>query len=207
LTTILLPEAEEIQLALEAGPEAIRDAAAVYVFGMNGYRQVRSGSNGFTCLVNRDGNQNGDNDLKPTCWDPEGTQTIVPVMLRVGQLIAQSASAAAIKQDIDSGFASGKFIAPRKAGIAYMLRGDNIYDPQSKRITQVAFPPHYMVYAPGVTRADIASSAPTVPGLYAMPAVYSGYSGAPHTTYIIIQAASAFAAPPTSGQTTVQHQH
>src|SRR5215475_13009758 len=86
--TILLPQEEEIQLALEAAPEHLRAEATVYVFGMNGYRKVRTGTNGFTCLVNRDGNQRGDDDLKPTCWDPEGSRTIIPVMLRVGELLA-----------------------------------------------------------------------------------------------------------------------
>jgi hypothetical protein len=85
--TILLPEAEEIQLALEAAPEHLRAAATVYVFGEEGYRKVRSGTNGFTCLVNRDGNQSGDNDLKPTCLDAEGSRNILPVMLRVCELI------------------------------------------------------------------------------------------------------------------------
>ena len=54
-TTIQLPQDEEIQLALEAGPEHLRADATVYLFGKDGYRKTRSGPNGFTCLVNRDG--------------------------------------------------------------------------------------------------------------------------------------------------------
>jgi hypothetical protein len=38
LATILLPQDQEIQLALEAGPEHLRAAATVYVFGKDGYR-------------------------------------------------------------------------------------------------------------------------------------------------------------------------
>jgi len=70
-TLIFLPQQQEIELALSAGPEHLRADATVYVFGKKGYEKVRSGKNGFTCMVNRDGNQSGDNDLKPTCWDPE----------------------------------------------------------------------------------------------------------------------------------------
>jgi hypothetical protein len=83
----------------KATPTHLRAAATVYVFGNDGYRKVRNGSNGFTCLVNRDGNQKGDNDLKPTCWDAEGSRTILPVMLRVGELIGRSASAEEIQRD------------------------------------------------------------------------------------------------------------
>jgi hypothetical protein len=189
LKTILLPENEEIRLALEAGPEHLRADATVYVFGKEGYRKVRSGTNGFTCLVNRDGNQAGDNDLKPTCWDAEGSRTIVPVMLRVGELLAQSASADEIKRDIDGGFTSGKFASPRKSGIAYMLRAEILFDPVTKQITKTTFLPHYMIYAPGLSNADIGMPAPSRDGPLALPSVYTGYSGGIRTAYIIVVAA------------------
>jgi hypothetical protein len=189
LATILLPQDQEIQMALEAGPEHIRDAATVYVFGKDGYRKIRSGTNGFTCLVNRDGNQEGDNDLKPTCWDAEGGRTIVPVMLRVGELISRSASADEIQRDIDSGFASGKFSSPQKAGIAYMLAGDIQVDPQTRRVTgKLLAPPHYMIYAPGVTNADIGMDTKPANSKFVLPKVTTGYSGGQRTAYIIVYA-------------------
>src|SRR5947207_10449610 len=107
--TILLPADQEIRIALEAGPEHLHAGASVYVFGNNGYRLARQGTNGFTCLVNRDGDQNGDSVVHPTCWDAEGSRTILPVVLRVGELMAQGASADDIRRDVDAGFASGKF--------------------------------------------------------------------------------------------------
>jgi hypothetical protein len=189
LATILLPENQEIQLALEAGPEHVREAATVYVFGKDGYRKVRNGTNGFTCMVNRDGNQKGDNDLKPTCWDAEGSRTIVPIMLRVGELIARSASAGEIEREIEAGFAAGKFSSPQKTGIAYMLAGDIQFDPQTQRITNVLFPPHYMIYSPGITNADIGMDTRPTASKFALPRVTTGYSGAQRTAYIVILAA------------------
>jgi len=186
---ILLPQDQEIRLALEAGPEHLRADATVYVFGKNGYSKIRSGTNGFTCLVNRDGNQHGDNDLKPTCWDAEGTRTIVPVMLRVGELLARFASAEEIQRDIEAGFASGKFASPHKAGIAYMLRGDLRFDPATRLIAKTLFPPHFMIYAPGVSNADIGAPEHSTASPFALPAVYTGYSGGTHTGYIIVLAA------------------
>lgn len=188
LATILLPEENEIELALAAAPEHLRANATVYVFGTNGYRKVRSGTNGFTCLVNRDGNQSGDHDLKPTCWDAEGSRTIVPVMLRVGDLLATHASADAIRRDIEAGFTAGHFTSPQRTGVAYMLRGDVQFDPATGAIGKILFPPHYMIYAPGVTNADIGTAGGTSHSTHARPFVYDGYSGGSRTAYIIVPA-------------------
>jgi len=187
-TLIFLPPAEEIELALSSGPEHLRADATVYVFGKKGYERVRIGKNGITCMVNRDGNQAGDNDLKPTCWDAEGSATIVPVMLRVGELLAQNKTADEIKHDIDAGFSQGRFSSPRKTGIAYMLRGDVQYDRQTRTIARTLFPPHYMIYAPGVTNSDIGMNMEAYRKQPGLPLVYSGYSGGARTAYIIVMA-------------------
>jgi len=187
-TLIFLPQEQEIELALSAGPEHLRSEATVYVFSTKGYEKIRTGKNGFTCMVNRDGNQAGDNDLKPTCWDAEGSATIVPVMLRVGQLLAQGRTADEIKHDIEAGFSAGRFSSPRKTGIAYMLRGDVQYDPKTKEISKTLFPPHYMIYAPGVTNADIGMNMDAYKKHPALPLLYSGYSGGARTAYIIVMA-------------------
>jgi hypothetical protein len=187
-TLIFLPQEQEIELALSAGPEHLRSEATVYLFGKKGYEKIRSGKNGFTCMVNRDGNQAGDNNLRPTCWDPEGSATIVPVMLRVGQLLAEGRTADEIKRDIETGFSTGRFSSPRKTGIAYMLRGDVQYDPQTKEISKILFPPHYMIYAPGVTNADIGMNMDAYKKHPALPLVYAGYSGGARTAYIIVMA-------------------
>jgi hypothetical protein len=187
-TLIFLPQQQEIELALSAGPEHLRTDATVYVFGKKGYERIRSGKNGFTCMVNRDGNQNGDNDLKPTCWDAEGSATIVPVMLRVGEMLAQGKTADEIKVDITAGFNDGRFVSPRKTGIAYMLRGDMQYDPKTMAVTKTLFPPHYMIYAPGVSNADIGMNMDAYKKNPSLPLVYSGYSGGSRTAYIIVVA-------------------
>jgi hypothetical protein len=187
---LLSPE-KEMELALNAGPAHLRNEATVYIFGKLGYEKFRAGTNGFNCMVNRDGTQTGDYTLHPTCWDPEGSRTILPVMLRVGELIARNKSAAEIKRDIDDGFDQGRFHSPGKSGIAYMLTGDVKFDPKTGDLAATVFPPHYMIYAPGVTNADIGrSKEATTPGL---PFVYSGYSGGEKTAYIIVMASDSAA--------------
>lgn len=184
----LINREQEIELALKAAPIHLRKDATVFVFTKNGYEKVRTGSNGFNCMVNRDGLQNGDNSVHPTCWDPEGSRTILPVMLRVGELLAQDKSPADIKRDIDDGFAHGRFQSPAKAGIAYMLAGDVKFDRKSEQLSTTEFPPHYMFYAPGVTNSDIGVSTEGMKQTPGLPFVYSGYSGDKRTAYIIVMA-------------------
>jgi hypothetical protein len=187
-STILLPEDQEIALALGAAPEDLRTQATVYVFTATGYSQVRTGTNGFTCIVNRDGNQKGDHDLKPTCWDAEGSRTILPVMLRVGELIAKDSGAEQIEHEVDAGFREGRFSSPGKSGIAYMLEGDLGFDEKSQTITKALFPPHYMIYAPGVSNADIGVDPRKAQERHA-PWVYAGYSGGTRIAYLMVMAA------------------
>ncbi|MET3107645.1 hypothetical protein AAKU67_001911 [Oxalobacteraceae bacterium GrIS 2.11] len=183
-----LDQDQELDLAVRAGPEHLRADATTYVFGAHGYTMVHKGSNGFHCLVNRDGQQNGDVAFRPTCWDPEGSATILPVVLRVGELLAMGKSSVVIKQDIDSGFSTGRFSSPGKAGIAYMLLGDLMFDAKSKSV-HTLFPGHYMVYAPGVSNADIGFTAESRKNLRPLPFIYDGYSGGTNCAYLIILAA------------------
>ena len=185
----LINREQEIDLALRAAPIHLQKDATVFVFERKGYVKARAGTNGFNCMVNRDGLQNGDTAVHPTCWDPEGSRTILPVMLRVGELLAQDKSAAEIKRDIDQGFTQGRFQSPSKAGIAYMLAGDVKFDRKSGQLSTVEFPPHYMIYAPGVSNADIGLTTEgrhKTPGL---PFIYAGYSGGTRTAYLIVMAA------------------
>jgi hypothetical protein len=187
-TQSLIPRAQEIELALKAAPVHLRDAATVYVFGNKGYEKVRTGNNGFNCMVNRDGIQNGDTAVHPTCWDPEGSRTILPVMLRVGELLAQGKPAAEIKRDIEDGFNQGRFQSPAKAGIAYMLAGDVKFDARTGQLSTNEFPPHFMIYAPNVSNADIGVTREGMQKTPGLPFVYSGYSGGTRTSYIIVMA-------------------
>ena len=90
--------------------------------------------------------------------------------------------------DIDEGFAQGRFQSPSKTGVAYMLAGDVKFDRKSGQLSTVEFPPHYMIYAPGVTNADIGVTGDALKQTPGLPFVYSGYSGNKRTAYIIVPA-------------------
>jgi hypothetical protein len=110
----LLPRDREIALALSAAPEHLRKDAGVYVLERRGFVKVRESKNGFTCIVNRDHPLN----QKPVCFDAEGTATILPKILRVGELLMQGKSMSEINAEIAEGFRTGKYISPRRAGVA-----------------------------------------------------------------------------------------
>ena len=69
-----------------------------------------------------------------------------------------------------------------------MLAGDVKFDQKTGRLSEIAFPPHYMIYAPGVTNADIGVSQEAMQKTPGLPFVYSGYSGGTRTAYLIVMA-------------------
>lgn len=171
----LLPRDREVAMALGAAPDHLRDKCGVYVLEASGFVRVRESLNGFTCVVNRDHPL----ALKPTCWDAEGSATILPKVLRIGELLMQGKSMDEIDREVTEGFRTGRFRAPSRPGVAYMLSGD-IRNVSGGKVG--SFPPHLMIYAPNLTNADIGITADALlknPGL-----PFIAYQG-PHG-YIIV---------------------
>jgi hypothetical protein len=149
----LLPREKEVELALSAAPEHLRKGAAVYVLERDGFVKIRESTNGFTCIVNRDHPLS----QKPVCFDAEGTATILPKILRVGELLMRGQPMSEIDAEIAEGFRTGTYVSPRRAGVAYMLSGD-IRNFNSRTGKVESFPPHVMFYAPNVTNADLGTT-------------------------------------------------
>ena len=174
----LLPREKEIALALSAAPEHLRKGAAVYVLERKGFVKIRDNTNGFTCIVNRDHPLN----QKPVCFDAEGTATILPKILRVGELLMQGKPMSEIDAEIAEGFRTGKYISPRRSGVAYMLSGDiRNYNPRTDKIE--SFPPHVMFYAPNLTNADLGTTREALEKDPSLPFV--AYQG-PHGFIIVL---------------------
>jgi hypothetical protein len=167
------PVAIQVALAESAGPPVAADAA-IYVLGPKGYTRVREGRNGFTCLVSR---QRPDT-LEPECFDGEGTATVVPVRLFIEEQRAAGTAEARIEALVEDGYRRGRFKAPRKPGIVYMLSDHNyVFDPERKAV--IHFPGHLMFYAPYATQKDVGSG----PG-----APYIVAPGTPHALMIVVPA-------------------
>jgi hypothetical protein len=167
------PEAVQVALAESAGPP-VGGEATVYVIGPQGYKKVRDGRNGFTCLISRERRDT----LEPECFDAEGTATVVPVRMFVEAQRAAGATDEAITRQVEEGYASGRFIAPRKPGIVYMMSAHNyVFDPERRQI--IHFPGHLMFYAPYATEKDVGSG-PGAPYLVA--------PGTAHALMIVVPA-------------------
>jgi hypothetical protein len=113
----LIPEALETELALSAAPGHLRAGAGVLLLREQGYVEARKSSNGFTCLVGR----SQPRAVSPMCYDAEGVRTIVPLIVDQAAMRARGESEEAIRRAEEEGFRSGKYKAPERAGISYMI--------------------------------------------------------------------------------------
>jgi hypothetical protein len=156
-----MPRDEQISLAVSAGPQEVASNATVYILGLKGYEIARQGTNGASCLVERHFVKPDETTIEPTCYDPEGSRTLLQVDLYEAELRAKGTSEAEIKKDVANGYKDGRFKAPSKPGVEYMLSSDNRLGPTPDNKT-VHFPPHFMFYAPYTTGKDLgyASDAP-----------------------------------------------
>jgi hypothetical protein len=174
----VLPRAEEMELALSAAPEQLRAEAGVYVLEATGFVRIRSTSNGFTCIVNRDAPR----AIKPVCYDVEGTATILPKVLRVGEMLMQGRPLADIDSMIAAGFRDGTFIAPRRPGVAYML-SEHIQNENPVTGKVSGFPPHLMFYAPNLTDSDLGTTPAAMKANPFLP--FIAYQG-PHGFMVVV---------------------
>jgi hypothetical protein len=174
----LLPRDREIELAISAAPPEVGSKAAVFVFTSQGYEKARDGENGFTCLVNRDSELDGYHVLKPTCWDAHGSRTIVPAILEIAKRRAAGQSVADVTAGIRQLIKDGTLQLFDKVGIAYMLQGDvSDYDAATGTIVKRMFPPHVMIYAPGITREDVGVAGPAAFRDARAPLIYQSATG------------------------------
>ena len=146
-----LPREERIKLAESAAPPEISGKATVYLLERSGYVKVRDGGNGFSCFVDRQNPLN----LEPTCFDAEGSATTLQSRLYAEEQRSKGKSEEEIKAGIEEGYKTGKFLAPRKPGIVYMLSDKGFLLIPGNKL--VPLPPHLMFYAPYATDKDIGS--------------------------------------------------
>ena len=177
-----LPRDEKIKLAESAAPPEVAGKATVYVLERTGYVKAREGTNGFTCIVDRYTPLNSE----PSCFDAEGSQTTLVARLFVEEQRAKGKTEGEIDAAVEQGYKSGKFRAPQKPGIVYMM-SDSIFLYVAERNKLVKAPPHLMFYSPYATDRDIGSppSAANMPHILrpgrpdAYMIVFAGLIGAP----------------------------
>jgi hypothetical protein len=144
-----IPAEQQIQLAMSAAPSEISRHATILVLAPNGYVTARTGTNGFTCLVERQYLET----LEPSCYDAEGSATTLQARVHLEELRAAKISEEEIERRINDRYKTGIFKAPRKPGLVYMLSPHNkVYNDRTHKIIHA--PPHLMFYAPYATQKD-----------------------------------------------------
>jgi hypothetical protein len=143
------PRAVQMAIARAAGP-AVSANATILVLGPRGYEKAQSGSNGFTCLIER----SPINAMAPQCFDAAGSESTVRVFMFVEEQRARGVSEARIASAVEDGYRAGTFTAPSRPGIVYMLSDYNyLTNPDTHEISR--FPGHLMFYAPYLTAKEI----------------------------------------------------
>jgi len=172
-----LSREEKIKLAEGAAPPEVSGNATIYALERTGYVKVRAGSNGFSCFVDRQTPWN----QEPTCIDAEGSATTLATRLFVEERRAQARTEDQIKSELDEGYKTGRFKAPAKPGIVYMMSDKTFLFINNKLVHG---PAHLMFYAPYATEKDIGSP----PGRRNMPHLIR--SGQPDAYIIVIPASN-----------------
>jgi hypothetical protein len=159
-----IPTDQQIELAISAAPPEIAQDATIFVLGSKGYVKARSGTNGFTCLLERQLLET----LEPSCYDAEGSATTLQARLYREELRAAKISEDEVERRIEDGYRTGVFKAPSKPGLVYMLSAHNtVYNDRTNTIIHV--PPHLMFYAPYATEKD-----------------FGGFLG-PHVPHVVLE--------------------
>ena len=140
----------EIEFALNALPKQLRENATVLVLEPTGWIKAREGTNAFTCLVTR---QAG--DVVPICWDREGAKSVMSVAMDDSTMRLKGMTDTEVNQQIAEGFKTGKYRAPTRAGVSYMLSPMRYKIDAQGKITRTPPLPHVMFYAPNLTDEDI----------------------------------------------------
>ena len=176
------PKDIQIQVLKSAAPRAVSDNADLYILTNHGYELAVKGTNGFSCLIEREMTST----MEPECYDAEGTKTTLQVRLFIEKQRALRVAETQIEQSVKEGYRSGEFRAPSKPGIVYMLSKSNyVFDPQAKAV--IHFPGHLMFYAPYATEKTIGSG---------KGAPYIVHPGEPDAVMVVVPAGETEAATP-----------
>lgn len=171
-----LPRDLEIQLALSALPQHLRENATVYVLNPDkGFEVAHKGTSGFHAFVARTGDdafrgswpltQYRNDILYPISFDAAGAKAQMRIFFDAAELQAKRTPADKLKKIMQDRLKTGYYKTPDRAGISYMLSPilRTYFNPEENdTVTTINFP-HVMYYAPDVSNEDIGSKLGTPP--------------------------------------------
>jgi hypothetical protein len=165
LTAYLMPKNAEIALARSAAPASISKDATVLVLGHHGYVTAVKGTNGFVCMVERgwataiDFSLVYDPHLRGVdCLNPPAARSILPVEMKMTDMVLAGRSQASIAAAISADFKDGQLppVEPGAAGIM-MSKGSYIINQPPHNF------PHVMFFTLVNAKRFAAANLPDVP--------------------------------------------
>jgi len=168
-----LPRDLEIQLALSALPQHLRDKATVYVLNPDkGFEVAQKGTNGFHAFVARTGDDTfrgawplkryRDDILYPVSFDEAGAKAQMRVFFDAAEMQAKGTPSETLKKIIQKRYKTKHYKAPERAGISYMLSPilRTYTNPDGDENVITANLPHVMFYAPNVSNEAVGGALP-----------------------------------------------
>lgn len=160
----LMPDrAAEISLARSAAPAAISGSATVLVLSSKGYETAVSGTNGFTCVVERawmspfDSPQFWNPKLRgPVCYNPAATRSILPITRYRTKLAQSGVSKDRMFDEIRGAITRKELPALEPGAMSFMMSKDGYLGDDVGH-----WHSHLMFYIQGT---DISSWGANVPG-------------------------------------------
>ena len=168
-----LPRDLEMQLALSALPQHLRDNATVYVLNpAKGFEIARAGSNGFHAFVARTGDDTfrgswpftsyRDDILYPISFDTVGAKANMRVFFDAAAMQASGMPPQQLKDVIQERYRTHHYKAPERAGVSYMMSPilRTYVNPEENDSVATSNNPHVMHYAPNVGNDAIGGATP-----------------------------------------------
>jgi hypothetical protein len=139
----------EIDLARSAAPASISLHATILVLTAKGYETAETGTNGFTCLVERSWMKSFDDAQfwnpkvrTPVCYNAPAVSTVLRYTLFRTQLALAGATKEKIQERVQNGIAHAQLPSTAPGSIAYMMSKLQYIDDVVK-----AWHSHVMIYA------------------------------------------------------------
>jgi len=146
----------EIDLARTAAPPSISDHATIWVLGAHGYVTAVTGTNGFTCEVDRSWTKAFDDDnfwnpkvRTPICFNGPATRTVLPYTIFETKLALAGATESEIRERLTAAVAAKQLPEPENGSMGYMMSKVSYIDDHVK-----AWYSHIMIYTPSTLGAN-----------------------------------------------------
>lgn len=185
LDEYLIPDPRaEIALARSAAPAGISAQATILTLRPQGYETAATGSNGFTCLVERGWTSPFDSPdfwnpklRGPVCYNPAAAKSVLPYTMRRTKLALAGLSRAQMLDEVRAAATRNELPLPEPGSMSFMMSkdgylGDGVGHWHS----------HLMFHVP---KADAASWGANLPGSPVILDSGHGEVPEPQTTFLV----------------------